>query len=298
MSFSPNVVPAPFMGAGLGFRRGLAEELSRANLSSVAFMEVAPENWIGVGGRLGKTLREFNQQKPFAFHGLSLSLGGNEPIDTDLVRSIGLLMDELGVEYYSEHLSACSYNGHLYDLMPIPMTESSVAYVVERIQRVQDILGRNIAIENVSAYLAPGQEMPEIEFISQILERSKCQLLFDVNNLYVNSINFQFDPIEYLKQLPGKAITYMHIAGHYNETENLLVDTHGAPVKGDVWNLLREAYRLHGVKPTLLERDFNYPPVSELLGEINMIRQIQSEFTSETSSMAQKVERSHVFDIG
>jgi hypothetical protein len=162
--------------------------------------------------------------------------------------------------------------------MPIPFTEEAVKYVSQRIRQVQDILEQPIAMENASYYAAPAQEMSEIEFINAVLEESDCNLLLDVNNIYVNSINHQYDPVEFLHALPGDRIAYGHIAGHYDEADDLKVDTHGADVKPDVWHLLEQAYQRFGVFPTLLERDFNFPPLDELLGEVAQIRQVQSSY--------------------
>ncbi len=265
-------------GAGLGLRRAIIGPLSEQKPSAVDFMEVAPENWINLGGRYGKQFRQMTDAYPFVLHGLSLSLGGPSPIDVELVKSIKRFMDQHGIDVYTEHLSYCSDDGHLYDLMPIPFTEEAIDHVVKRIDLVQDILERPMGIENVSYYAAPGQEMSEIDFVSEVLRRSDCGLLLDVNNIYVNSVNHRYDALDFLSQLPGDKIQYIHVAGHYNEAEDLLVDTHGAEVIDPVWNLLEKAYQLFGLKPTLLERDFNLPSVEELMEEVSMISQIQNKF--------------------
>jgi uncharacterized protein (UPF0276 family) len=250
------------------------------DLSAVDFMEIAPDNWIGVGGRLGRGLREYTGQFPFVCHGLSLSLGGPEPLDETFVHRIRRFLDEHRVRFYTEHLSYCTDGGHLYDLMPIPFTEEAVHYVAARIRRAQDLLERRIGIENVSYYAAPGAELSEVEFISAVLEEADCDLLLDVNNIFVNSVNHGYDPVRFLAALPGERICYGHIAGHYNEAEDLIVDTHGAAVITDVWDLLGKAYERFGVFPTLLERDFNFPPVPELLAEVERIHHIQQHWTS------------------
>ena len=265
-------------GAGLGLRRAIIGPLCETRPAGVNFMEVAPENWINVGGRFGKQFRAMTEAYPFVLHGLSLSLGGPTPIDVDLVRNIKKLMDVHGIELYTEHLSYCSDDGHLYDLMPIPFTEEAVLHVVARIHQVQDILERPIGIENVSYYAAPGQEMAEISFLKAVLEEADCSLLLDVNNIYVNSINHRYDAKEFLRQIPGDRIAYIHVAGHYNEADDLIVDTHGADVIDPVWQLLQQTYEWFGVKPTLLERDFNLPPLPELLQEVAMIRRIQDQY--------------------
>jgi uncharacterized protein (UPF0276 family) len=264
-------------GAGLGLRRALLGPLSDPYPDNIDFMEVAPENWINLGGRYSKRLQEFTDQYPFVCHGLSLSLGGPAPLDEQLVRDIKRFLDQHHIRCYSEHLSYCSDNGHLYDLMPIPFTEEAVRHVAHRIRRVQNILERRIAIENVSYYAAPGQEMDEINFIKAVLVEADCDLLLDLNNIHVNSINHCYDPQAFLLALPGERIAYAHIAGHYNEAADLIVDTHGARVIEPVWALLQTAYKAFGVFPTLLERDFNFPPVAELLTEVNRIRDLQTQ---------------------
>ena len=275
----------PVTGAGLGLRRALLGPLRDHDLSPVSFMEVAPENWINVGGRLGDRLREFTHRVPFVIHGLSLSLGGPEPIDETFVRKVRRFIEEHDIRCYSEHLSYCSDDGHLYDLMPIPFTSEAVDYVADRIRRVQDILGHAIAIENVSYYAAPGRQMSEAEFVNAVLERADCKLLLDINNIYVNSVNHRYDPVEFLQSMPAERIAYGHIAGHHNEAEDLIVDTHGATVIDNVWQLLDRAYAHFGVFPTLLERDFNFPPVNELLGEVATITQIQNRHAAPSGNL-------------
>ena len=265
----------PVEGAGLGLRRALMGPLRTHGPGPVDFLEVAPENWMGVGGRLGRSFREFVERYPFVCHGLSLSIGGPAPLDETFLRRLRGFLDEHRVRCYSEHLSYCSDEGHLYDLMPIPFTGEAVKYVAERVRRVQDILERRIALENVSYYAAPGAEMDEIQFVTAVLEEADCDLLLDVNNIYVNSVNHGYDAGEFLRALPGHRIAYGHIAGHYNEAEDLIVDTHGADVIPDVWSILDRAFEAFGVFPVLLERDFNLPPIEELFGEVRRIADAQ-----------------------
>ena len=266
----------PVSGAGLGLRRELLEPLMGAETQPVDFLEVAPENWIGVGGRLGRRFRWLTERYPFVCHGLSLSIGGPSPLDEHFLQRLKRFLDEHGIRRYTEHLSYCSDDGHLYDLMPIPFTEEAVRYTAARIRRTQEILERRIALENVSYYAAPGKEMEEIDFVRAVLEEADCDLLLDVNNIYVNSINHGYDAEAYLKTLPADRVVYFHVAGHYVEAEDLRVDTHGADVCDPVWELLKVAYGHFGVVPTLLERDFNIPPLPELLGEIRYIRELQA----------------------
>lgn len=273
----------PVTGAGLGLRRALLSPLADPDnfpaMAPISFMEVAPENWINVGGRLGRVFREYTERFPFVTHGLSLSIGGPEPLDETFVRKVGQFLDTHGIRLYSDHLTYCSDDGHLYDLLPIPFTEQAIDYVAKRIMRVQDIIGRQIAIENASYYAAPGQEISEIDFVTGVLEKADCRLLIDINNIYVNSVNHRYDPVEFLKALPGERIAYAHIAGHYNEAEDLIIDTHGADVIPNVWQLLEVAYQTFGVFPTLLERDFNIPPLDELMGEVRHIADLQDKYS-------------------
>jgi hypothetical protein len=268
-------------GAGLGFRRDLLPDLQAAlksgPLTGIDFFELAPENWIDMGGRYARDLREFTERIPFVCHGLSLSIGGPTPLDEVLLYKIKAFMAEHRMPLYTEHLSYCSDHGHLYDLMPIPPTAEAVKYVAARIRRVQDILEQKIAIENASYYVAaPIGEMDEPTFINAVLSEADCLLHLDVNNIYVNSVNFKFDPVDYLKRMPVERIVYMHMAGHFQEAPDLIIDTHGADVIDPVWQLLDTTYALLGVHPTCLERDFNIPPLNELKPEVVRIAEIQA----------------------
>ncbi len=264
-------------GAGLGLRRPFLSEILQSPQPDVDFFEVAPENWITMGGKLGKQFRAMTEQHKFVCHGLSLSIGSSDPLDETLVKQIKAFMATHGIEHYSEHLSYCSHNGHLYDLMPIPFTTEAVSHVATRIKRVQEILERKIAIENVSYYTFVGQEMREIDFFNAVVNEADCDVLLDVNNIYVNSINHGYDAIDFLNAMPVERITYAHIAGHFKEADDFLVDTHGAPIIDPVWKLLQHAYQRFGVFPTLLERDFNLPPLNELVAEVKYIKKLQTE---------------------
>lgn len=271
-------------GAGLGLRREIIHTLADPFPSQVNFLEVAPENWIGVGGTYGKMFRSYTEQHDFICHGLSLSIGSPAPLDEAFLHKLKSFLKLHDIRIYSEHLSYCSDNGHLYDLLPIPFTDEAVKYVADRIKRVQDILERPIAMENVSYYAAPGKQLEEIDFLNAVLAEADCQLLLDVNNIYVNSINHKYDPYEFLQAIPGERISYIHVAGHYNEAEDLRVDTHGADVIDPVWQLLDKTYELYGVIPTLLERDFNIPPINELLSEVDKIHEIQQRWQQPAAS--------------
>jgi uncharacterized protein (UPF0276 family) len=270
--------PRAIHGAGLGLRRALLGPLQDTSASSegaIDFFEIAPENWIGVGGALGRTLRAFTERHAFVCHGLSLSLGGRDPLDETLLAKIRRLLDAHGIATYSEHLSYCADGGHLYDLMPIPFTDEAVSHVAARFRTTQDILGQRIAVENVSYYAAPGQAMREIDFINAVLAEADCDLLLDVNNIYVNSINHRYDADAFLDALPAERVAYIHVAGHYDEAPDLKVDTHGSAVIDPVWRLVERAYARFGARPTLIERDFNFPPLAELVAEVSHARALQ-----------------------
>jgi uncharacterized protein len=264
-------------GAGLGLRRALLGPLSSIEQGQLEFLEAAPENWIGVGGRFGKQLRAMAERYPIVLHGLSLDIGGPDPIDTELVGAVRELMREINAPLYSEHLTYCAVQGHLYDLLPLPFTEEAVHHVVARVRQVQDILGQRIALENASYYAQPHTDLSESQFINAIIEESDCDLLLDVNNIYVNAINHRYDPATFLDALPLERVRYIHVAGHFDEADDLKVDTHGADVIDPVWSLLAQAYHKLGPVPTLLERDFNFPPLSVLLQEVAHIRTMQSD---------------------
>ena len=272
---------------GLGLRRSLLGSLQAAPAGTFDFLEAAPENWIGVGGVLGDGFAALAERHPVVCHGLSLSVGGPAELDETFLRKVRRFLDAHGVAIYSEHLSACGdSHGQLYDLLPLPFTEEAVAHVAARIRRAQDVLGRRIAVENISYYAAPYRAMAEIDFVNAVLAEADCQLLLDVNNIIVNATNHGYDAHEFLRALPGGRVAYIHVAGHHDEAADLKIDTHGAAVSDPVWSLLAEAYRVHGRKPTLLERDFNFPPFAELVDELGTVRRHLAESGSEACHVA------------
>lgn len=270
---------ARLFGAGLGLKRELMSQLQAGVPACIDFFEVAPENWIGVGGARAKQFAWFAERYPIVAHGLSLSLGGPDPLDELLLQRIKVFMDQFHLPLYTEHLSYCSAAGYLYDLLPIPCTEEAVFYVAARIRRTQEILERRIAVENPSYYVAsPVSDMDDATFIRAVVEEADCDLHLDVNNIYVNSVNFKFDPVAFLRSLPGERTVYIHTAGHFQEAPDLIIDNHGDTVIDPVWDLLEEAYRLFGVAPTLLERDINIPPLATLVPEIQHIAELQQRY--------------------
>lgn len=278
-------------GVGLGLKRELIPQIQAAfgdaSIANINFVEIAPENWIDVGGKARKQLDWFVERYPIVCHGLCLSLGGLSPLNTKFLQQVKKFLQQNNIPLYTEHLSYATdgYNGqqgYLYDLLPIPFTEEAVHYVAARIRQTQDILGQRIAVENASFYVkAPVSTMDELTFVKAVLSEADCLLHLDINNVYVNSVNFGFDPHAYIRGIPGELIVYAHMAGHYQQTPKLLVDTHGENIIPPVWSMLEQAYQLFGTFPTLLERDNNIPPLPTLMNEINQIASIQKRYNGQ-----------------
>ena len=270
-------------GAGLGLRRELLEELQSSE-QSADFLELAPENWIKTTAPLKRQLAELAERYPITCHGLSLSLGSPDPLDHTLLADIAQFNRDYRVSYYTEHLSYCSAGGHFYDLAPIPFTEEAVHYTAARIRAVQETLGERIGVENISYYAAPGQHladaMDEASFLLAVTQEADCDLLLDINNIYVNSINHGYDASLFLSRLATAPVRYLHIAGHFDEAEDLKIDSHGSDVIAPVWQLLAEAYQQYGKLPTLLERDFNIPSLAVLNRELDTVRAYQAQLNA------------------
>jgi len=275
-------------GVGLGLKRELIPQIQAVyadnSIANINFVEIAPENWIDVGGKAEKQLDWFVERYPIVCHGLCLSIGGLAPLNTTFLQQVKKFLQQNNISLYTEHLSYSTdaykgQQGYLYDLLPIPFTEEAVHYVAARIRQTQDILGQRIAVENASFYVkAPISTMDELTFIKAVLTEADCLLHLDINNIYVNSVNFGFDPHAFLRGIPSERIVYAHIAGHYQQTPNLLIDTHGENVIDPVWAMLEEAYQLFGTFPTCLERDNNIPPLNLLMHEVNKITAIQNRY--------------------
>ena len=267
---------------GLGFRQEFDDALNTQDhaIDSIQFVEVAPENWMGIGGKRRRLFDALARRFPIICHGLSLSLGGPAPLNKVFLKQLKQFFSTYNITLYSEHLAYCTDSGQLYDLLPMPFTEEAVFYLSDRIRQVQTVLEQTIALENISYYYRPSNELSEIEFINAVLNESGCALLLDVNNLYVNSVNHGYCPYQFLKQLQAKQIAYMHIAGHY-QTGNECIDTHGETICEPVWKLLQASYKQLGVLPTLLERDNNIPALTNLLQEVERIKTTQATATRE-----------------
>lgn len=260
---------------GIGLRRDIAGEILESTALTPDFLEFAPENWMGMGGYWNRIRKEAAQKYPITCHGLSLSLGSPEELDWDFIRELKLFLDENNVQIFSEHLSYTkSHNAHLYDLLPIPFRKDAVDHVVERIRRVQDYLERPLAIENVSYYTPVAAEMSEIEFVTEIVEKSGCRLLLDVNNVYVNAFNHRYDAREYIGKLPLDRVEYIHMAGHEQVEPDLIIDTHGQPIIDPVYDLFEWTIQRMEPVPVLLERDYNFQELDQLQAELTHLKDI------------------------
>jgi len=260
---------------GLGFRREIAKSFLDQDVINPDFIEVAPENWIGLGGYWGDVFRKVTDMYPLILHGLSLSIGSPEEVDWPFLKKVKRFIKDFNVEIYSDHLTFAKIdNAHLYDLLPIPFREDSVKHVVKRIKEVQDFLERPLTIENASYYTPVAAEMTEQQFISSIVEESGCKLLLDVNNVYVNAFNHNYDAKEFIDNMPLEKVMYIHMAGHYKIQPDLIIDTHGEAIIDPVFELFDYTIEKMTPVPVLLERDFDFPEMEELKNEMDRLRAI------------------------
>lgn len=263
---------------GLGYRKDFGEEFNNNTSLNIDFIEVAPENWVEVGGFWKKQFLQAIEKYPLFCHGLSLSIGSPDPLDFDFLAKVKKFLKETGAQVYSEHLSfAKCDNAHLYDLLPIPFTEEALKFTADRIRTVQDFLEQSLPVEIVSYYSEIAADISEIDFINGIVQEANCELLLDVNNVYVNSFNHQYNPRTFLDKLNMEKVRYIHMAGHLQVNDHLIIDTHGENIIDPVYDLLRYSLqKLNRDVPILLERDFNMPELESLQEEIDQLRAIKS----------------------
>lgn len=271
-------VPNPFQGpepipaaAGIGLRGPYHAEFLREH-QPVGWLEAHSENFFAEDGIALGTLERIRRDYPLSLHGVGLSMGSADPMDRDHLKRLRRLVERVEPGLVSEHLCWSAVGGrHLNDLLPLPYTEEALSHMVDRIGAVQDFLGRSLLIENVSSYLEfECSVIPEWEFLGAVAGRSGCGLLLDVNNVYVNAVNHGFDAVTYLDSVPADRVAEIHLAGHTARSvggSEILVDTHDTPVSEEVWALYGHAVRRMGARPTLIERDSDYPPLETLLGE-------------------------------
>jgi hypothetical protein len=271
----------PYLGYGLGLRKEHYETVL-AEQPAVDWFEIISENYMVAGGKPLYYLDRVRERYPLVMHGVSLSIGGTDPLDQEYLLRLKTLADRVEPHWLSDHLCWTGFNGtNLHDLMPLPYTPEAIRHVAERVSQVQDYLGRQILLENVSSYVAyKDSEITEWEFLREIAEAADCLILLDINNIYVSAFNHNFDPYAYLTGIPVERVRQFHLAGHTCE-QDLIIDTHDHPIVDPVWALYAEAVRRFGHVSTMIERDDNIPPLSELLAELDQARRIAEDIHRE-----------------
>lgn len=262
-------------GFGLGLRpQHFPDVLASVDERPVDWFEFIAENYLDVGGMPLRNLLAVREHYPMAMHGVSLSIGVPDPLDTDYLRSLKTLMERVEPSIVSDHLCWTGAHGrNTHDLLPLPLNDETLDHVATRVAQVQDYLGRQIALENTSTYVTfTADTMTEWDFISALLERADCLLLLDVNNVFVSAFNHGFDAETFISNIPGDRVAQIHLAGHENNGDHI-VDTHDAPVVDGVWALYAKTVAKIGAKPTMIERDGNIPPFAELVDELKRARE-------------------------
>lgn len=264
----------PYLGYGLGLRKEHYETVL-AERPRVDWFEIISENYMVEGGKPLDYLTRIREHYPMVMHGVSLSIGSMEPLDHDYLKRLKDLIEYVEPAWFSDHLCWTGVNGvNLHDLMPLPYTEEAVQHVADRISRVQEYMGRQMLLENVSSYISYcDSQMSEWDFLREIAERADCLILLDINNIYVSAFNHNFDAYEYLHAMPGNRIYQFHLAGHTHEN-NLIIDTHDHPVADPVLELYAAAVKRFGRVSTMIERDDHIPPLADLLDELEQVRRI------------------------
>lgn len=265
-------------GAGIGLRsEHIATLLQQPCRQDIDFLELAPDNWMNLGGAKREQLTDIRKKYPLLAHGLSLSIGDACPLNEEYMHDIRRFLDEYHIDIYSDHLCfSRDAQGYFHDLLPIPGFRAVLPYLAARIEQVQNIVGRQLVLENISSYHRYAGEMPEAEFWGELLHLSGCGMLLDINNVYVNACNHGFDAFDYIRSIPSSSVVYYHIAGHLEYGEFRL-DTHGMPVIEEVLALAKQTVEFHGARPLLLERDNNVPPLDALCAELTQIREYLSQ---------------------
>jgi len=261
-------------GCGLGLRSDFLLDIKKSKFQP-DWWEVTPENWMHMPKIFEKSFEEAVFSRPTVAHGLSLSIGSADKLNRKFVKQIKTFLDRYNIEFYSEHLSFSSIdNKQSYELLPVPMTKKMVNIIADRVKEVEDIIQRNLILENATYYLVPYSEMREVDFINEVMEKSGAQMLLDVNNVFVNSVNHSFKARKFIDEIDKSKVAYMHMAGHYfDEESSLKIDSHGMPICSGVWKLLD--YTLKQIDaPVMIERDNNVPPLKELAVEYKRMESI------------------------
>lgn len=279
----PTPTPRPDLGFGLGLRVDHYESILNSE-PAVDWFEILSENYMVPGGKPLRYLDRIRERFPLVMHGVSLSIGSTDPLDRDYLKQLKALATRVRPAWISDHLCWTGVRGkNLHDLLPLPYTEEAIEHVTARVREVQDFLGRQILLENVSSYVSYARsQLREWEFLAEVCERADCLILLDINNIYVSSINHEFDPLTYLDGIPGKRVQQFHLAGH-EDHDHYIIDTHDHPVADPVWQLYAEALRRFGPVSTMIERDDNIPPLDELLAELDQARRIADRVAKEAA---------------
>ena len=274
MTSSPHLPERPYLGFGLGLRPAHYETILNES-PAVDWFEIISENYLVPGGRPLHYLDRIRERYPMVMHGVSLSIGTQDPLNREYLRQLRTLAERIEPAWISDHLCWTGAHGlNAHDLLPLPYTAEALKHVAARVSEVQDFLGRRILLENVSSYVSyPESEMSEWEFLRELAGRADCLILLDVNNIYVSSVNHEFNPHEYLNAIPVERVWQLHLAGHRNHGD-YIIDTHDEPVIDPVWELYAAAVRRFGRVSTMIERDDNIPPLAELLAELDRARSI------------------------
>ena len=266
----------PFLGFGLGLRKEHYDAVL-ADQPPVDWFEILSENYMVEGGKPLHYLDRIRQDYPLVMHGVSLSIGSTDPLNRDYLNDLKTLADRVQPEWISDHLCWTGVGGHnFHDLLPMPYTRDIVKHVAKRVRQVQDFLGRQILLENLSSYVSfDDSEMSEWEFVTEVVQEADCLLLLDVNNVYVSSINHGFEPMDYIRGVPAESVWQIHLAGHTtNASGRIMIDTHDMPIRDEVLELYGETCELLGPVSSMIERDDNIPPLPELLEELQQLREI------------------------
>lgn len=274
MATSAHNSSRPYLGFGLGLRKEHYEDVL-ANLPKIDWFEIISENYMVDGGKPVDYLTRIREHYPMVMHGVSMSIGSTEPLNVDYLKQLKKLMDRVEPAWFSDHLCWTGVNGlNLHDLMPLPYTEEAIEHVVQRVTQVQDFMGRQMLLENVSSYVSySDSQMSEWEFLSEVAERADCFILLDINNIYVSAYNHNFNPSSYLTSIPAERVYQFHLAGHTQEN-NIIIDTHDRPIADPVLDLYAEAIQHFGEVSTMIERDDHIPPLLDLLDELEQVRKI------------------------
>jgi len=274
----------PFLGFGLGLRTEHYQEILELRPKEIDWFEIISENYMIDGGKPLYFLDKIRQDYPMVMHGVSMSIGSTDPLNLDYLQQLKSLIQRVEPMWFSDHLCWTGVDHkNMHDLLPLPYTEASVNHIADRISQVQDFIGRQMLIENLSSYITyTADAMTEWEFLSAVCEKADCNILLDVNNIYVSSFNHHFDPMDYLQGVPAERVWQHHLAGHQN-TGNLIIDTHDEPIIDPVWDLYAKTAELLGPVSTMIERDGNIPPLTEVIAELNQAREIAAPHYGENS---------------